>query len=63
MKINEIITHKDQSVITKPTELNPKIDKLNGPDFKLNNKNIRPVFTEKDIQMAMQSKNDKKRPI
>jgi len=54
--VKQPITSKSQT-----TGLNPKIDPINGFNFRLNQTNVKPEFTDKEIEIEMKSRNNNKR--
>ena len=46
---------------SQTTGLNPKVDVTNGHNFKLDNFNLKPEFTDREIEIAMKSRNNDKR--
>ncbi len=60
-KMAPVINRQSMAPTNQTTGLNPKIDLTKGNNFQLNNHNIRPELTDKEIEMAMQSRNNDKR--
>ena len=56
-KIAPVINRQSMASTNQTTGLNPKIDLTKGYNFQLNNRNIRPELTDREIEMAMQSRN------
>ena len=52
-----VINRQSMASTNQTTGLNPKIDLTKGYNFQLNNRNIRPELTDREIEMAMQSRN------
>ena len=57
----QLVINRRPAPNTQTTGLNPKINMLDGPNFQLNNRNIKPEYTDKEIQLAMKSRNNEKR--